>query len=212
MGVGVVIAPSVRLPIVKEGILIRGFGSSEDRVRGKERVEHRGRGKKAPTGPLPKFIRRKESATVACVKDGVDVAGQDSTREAIPNIEGILTPRGHVCQHKRIKVITEIGGGNSITQLGAGRPRRNGNSVIPTFSTAQEALSRVYSVDLLLDKLLERTNARGALKVELKVLSQRILVKGEPSGEVKLAQTKGKGGTCEGKRSAGVLTERINRA
>jgi len=68
----------------------------------------------------------------------------------------------------------------------------------------------VYSADLLLDKVLESTNARGALEVGLKVLSQRILVEGEPSGKVKLAQTKG--GTCEGKRSAGVLTERINRA
>jgi hypothetical protein len=125
------------LPIVKEGILVRGFGSSEGRVRGKERVEHRGRGKKAPTGPLPKFIRRKESATVACMKDGVDVAGEDSTRKAIPNIEGILTPRGHISQHMRIKVITEIGGRNSITHLGAGRPRRNRrNSVILTFFTA----------------------------------------------------------------------------
>jgi hypothetical protein len=202
----------VRLPIVKEGILIRGFGSSEGRIRGKERVKRRGWGKKAVTGPLPKFIRRKESATVACMKDGINVARQDSTREAIPNIEGILTPRGHVSQHKRIKVITEIGGRNSITQLGAGRPRRNRNSVILTFLTAQEALSRVYSADLLLDKVLESTNARGALEVELKVLSQRILVEGEPSGKVKLAETKGKGGTFEGKRSAGVLTERINRA
>jgi hypothetical protein len=192
------------LPIVKEGILIRGFGSTEGRVRG--------RGKKASTGPLPKFIRRKESATVACMKDGVDVAGQDSTREAIPNIKGILTPRGHISQHKRIEVITEIGGRNSITQLGAGRPRRNRNSVIPTFLTAQEALSRVYSADLLLDKVLERTNARGALEVELKVLSQRMLVEGEPSGKVKLAQTKREGRAFKGEGAAGVLTERINRA
>jgi hypothetical protein len=175
------------LPIVKEGILIRGFASSEGRIRGKERVKRQGWGKKAVTGPLPKFIRRKESATVACMKDGVNVARQDSTREAIPNIEGILTPRGHISQHKRIEVITEIGGRNSITQLGAGRPRRDRNSVIPTFLTAQEALSRVYSADLLLDKVLESTNARGALEVELKVLSQRILVEGEPSGKVKLA-------------------------